>query len=451
MPTNLAVADLNGDGTRDALLANTGTSTLGVLLGNGYGSFTLQPNSPSTGPNSGPYNVVIADVNGDGKPDALTSNYNVGTLGVLLGNGSGGFTLLPNSPATVTGATGPSTFVTVADVNGDGKVDVLASNLNTSTLGILLGDGQGGFTLQPNSPPTGAMNSNPFKAVVADVNGDSKPDVVVVNYIASTLGVLLGDGRGVFTLQAALPSTGANTNPVNVAVADVNGDGKLDALTVNSRTSTLGILLGDGRGGFTLQANSPAVGVDSLPYGLEVVDLNGDGKVDALVSNAQTNTLSVLLGNGTGGFMLSTTSPSTGLNSGPRGLVVADVNNDGKLDALVANSRTGTLGVLLSGTALASRAAVLGSSSTLAPNPAASSTVFTVTGLPAAGRQVEATLFSPVGQVVRRLRISTAQGIGQGSLSTAGLSAGLYILQAQVFDAQGELLGTLLSQRLSID
>ncbi|MVN79260.1 hypothetical protein GO988_23250 [Hymenobacter sp. HMF4947] len=253
-PYSLAVADVNGDGKLDVVVANFMASTLSVLLGNGNGSFTLQANSPSTGTTSAPYSLVLADVNGDGKLDALTSNYYTGTLGVLLGNGSGGFTLLPNSPATVTGASGPSLFITVADVNGDSKPDVIASNLNVGTLGILLGDGHGGFVLQANSPPTGAVTSNPAKAVVADVNGDGKPDVVVANSIASTLGVLLGNGNGGFTLQANSPSTGAGSDPFSLALADVNGDSKLDALTTNDRTGTLGVLLGNGNGGFTLQA-----------------------------------------------------------------------------------------------------------------------------------------------------------------------------------------------------
>ena len=450
-PYNLAVADVNGDGKRDVLVANYGTSTLGVLLGNGNGGFTLLPSSPSTGPSSGPYTVVIADVNGDGKPDALTSNYYAGTLGVLLGNGSGGFTLLPNSPATVTGATGPSTFITVADVNGDTKPDVVASNLNTGTLGILLGDGSGGFVLQPNSPPTGTVTSNPAMAVVADVNGDGKPDVVVANFVANTLGILLGNGLGGFTLQANGPSTGTNSHPLSLALADVNGDGKLDALTTNSQTSTLGVLLGNGNGGFTLQANSPSTGVVGSPNGLALSDVNGDGKLDALTTNLQANTLGVLLGNGNGSFMLQASSPSTGAGSSPRGLVVADINGDGKPDALTANSQTGTIGVFLTGTMLATRAALPGSKVTLAPNPAHTSALLLATGLPAGVSTVQVTLLTSVGQRVYQLSVPAVPGGAQATIPISGLVPGLYILHLSALDARGTALGALPTQRLSVE
>jgi hypothetical protein len=212
-------------------------------------TFVLQPNSPSTGVGSGPSSVAIADVNGDGKPDALTANFSSNTLGVLLGNGAGGFTL----QATLSTGTGSGPYsVAIADVNGDGKLDALTANRNSSTLGVLLGNGAGGFTLRA-TPSTGA-NSYPLSVAIADVNGDGKLDALTANEVSSTLSVLLGNGAGGFTLQANAPSTGTNSRPSGVAIADVNGDGKPDALTANYNSNTLGVLLGNGAGGFTLQA-----------------------------------------------------------------------------------------------------------------------------------------------------------------------------------------------------
>jgi hypothetical protein len=366
-PSSVAIADVNGDGKPDALTANFSSNTLGVLLGNGAGGFTLQA-TLSTGTGSGPYSVAIADVNGDGKLDALTANRNSSTLGVLLGNGAGGFTLRA-TPST--GANSYPLSVAIADVNGDGKLDALTANEVSSTLSVLLGNGAGGFTLQANAPSTGT-NSRPSGVAIADVNGDGKPDALTANYNSNTLGVLLGNGAGGFTLQATL-STGAGSGPSRVAIADVNGDGKPDALTANLDSSPLGLLLGNGAGGFTLQA-TPSTGITSFSSGLAVADVDGDGNLDAVTSSDFSNTLSVLLGNGAGGFTLQANTPSTGAGSSPSNVAIADVNGDGKPDALTANFSSNTLGVLLNTTVQAPTL------TTISPNQATVGTSVTLTG-----------------------------------------------------------------------
>ncbi len=330
-------------------------------------TFTLQA-TPSTGAGSSPASVAIADVNGDGNPDALTGNYRSNTLSVLLGNGAGGFTLQANAPST--GANSSPYSVAIADVNSDGNLDALTANIGTRTLSVLLGNGAGGFTLQPNSP-----------------------------------------------------SPGANNPPYSVAIADVNGDGKPDALTTNFNTGTLGVLLGNGTGGFTLQANAPLIGAGSYPQTVDIADVNGDGKLDALVANEGSSTLSVLLGNGAGGFTLQANAPSTGANSGPQGMAIADVNGDGKPDALTANAGSSTLGVLLNTTVYAPTLTSVG------PNPAAVGTSLTLTGTNLTG--ATAVLFTssggvataaPAGYVVASSTSLT------GVVVPTGLAPGLYTL-----------------------
>jgi len=420
----LAVADVNGDGKPDALVTNYNGGTLGVLLGNGAGGFTLQPNPPQTGTNSNPFGVAVADVNGDGKPDALVINFTSNTLGVLIGNGAGGFTLQPNLPQ-IKGIA--SYKVTVADVNGDSKPDALVPNYSNNTLQVLLGDGAGGFTSRASLPSTGA-NSAPFDVAVADINGDGKPDALTANTSANTLGVLLGDGAGGFTLQPNSPQTGANSGPQSVVVVDVNGDGKLDALTANSRSSTLGVLLGDGKGGFVLQANLPSTGVSSGPFNVVVADVNGDGKLDALASNYNTNTLGVLLGNGAGGFTLQLNSPAVGIFDHPSAVAVADVNGDRKPDALMISNNTSVLGVLLNTTVLATAAVLPAAVVDIYPNPAHAAFSVQVPGVGQAG-SVQATLLNGLGQVVSRQSAALPVAGTTLLLETAGLAAGVYTLR----------------------
>jgi hypothetical protein len=401
-PYGVAIADVNGDGRPDALTANFDSSTLGVLLGNGAGGFTLQANAPSTGAGSGPRSVAIADVNGDGKLDALTANNVSGTLSVLLGNGTGSFTLQANAPST--GANSGPQSVAIADVNGDGKLDALTANANNHTLGVLLGNGAGGFTLQANAPSTGA-GSSPTGVAIADVNGDGRPDALTANFDTGTLGVLLGNGVGGFTLQANSPSTGGSSNPYGVAIADVNGDGKLDALTANTGSSTLGVLLGNGAGGFTLQANFLSAGAFSSPQSVAIADVNGDGKLDALTANTNTGTLGVLLGNGVGGFTLQANAPYTGGNT--ISVAIADVNGDGKLDALTANPSTSTLGVLLNTTVFAPPTLT-----SISPNPATAGTSVTLTGTNLTGATSVrfGELLAPMGSFVANAAGTTLTG-----------------------------------------
>jgi len=426
VPRSVAVADVNRDGNPDALTANSASNTLGVLLGNGVGGFALQTNTPSTGVNSTPRSVAVADINGDGRPDVLTANSASNTLGVLLGDGAGGFALQANAPST--GVNSGPVSVTVADVNSDGRPDALTINGTNSTLGVLLGDGTGSFALQTNAPSTGAYGA-PQSIALADVNSDGRLDVLTVNYTSSTLGVLLGNGAGGFALQSNAPSTGTNSYPSSVAVADVNGDGRPDALTANSASSTVGVLLGDGTGGFALQANAPSAGAFRNPQSVALADINGDGRPDALTANINGSTLGVLLGDGTGGFALQAGMPSTGANSGPVSLAVADVNGDGRPDALTVNITSSTLGVLLNNgtyTPLTSISPlIITADLTISPNPAHEA--FTVQ-LPAGLAPGPAELLNTLGQVVRRPAVGAAAGAGF-AVETRGLPAGVYTLR----------------------
>ncbi|HSZ59174.1 MAG TPA: FG-GAP-like repeat-containing protein [Tepidisphaeraceae bacterium] len=280
-PIAVAVADVNGDGKPDLIVANYGSASVSVLLGNGDGTFQA-PLSFATG--NDPIAVTTADVNGDGKPDILVANYGSGTVSVLDGNGDG--TFQPQQ----TFAAGPHPIsIAAADLNRDGKPDIAVSNHTSSTVSVLLGTGGGPFS----APQTVAVGGHPRSIVVSDINTDGKPDLVVVNKTDGTASVLLGNGDGTF--QAQLTSyVGATPNAV--AVADVNGDGKEDLVVGDGGTAYPGnvaVLLGNRDGTF-----QPAVNFNTgvNPYALAVADLNGDGRLDIATANQRSNTVSVLLG-----------------------------------------------------------------------------------------------------------------------------------------------------------
>ncbi|MBF0462794.1 MAG: VCBS repeat-containing protein, partial [Magnetococcales bacterium] len=272
--------------------------------------------------------VTVADLNGDGQADMLVSNYNSGIVSVLLGNGNGTF------QAHVDYSVGASPqFLAMADVNGDGRADLLVSNRESNTVSVLLGNGDG--TLQ--SRLTANVGSTPLSIASTDLNGDGKADISVVNFADNTVSVLLSNGNGTF--QSRVNYT-VGAAPQSVTMADVNGDGKTDMLVANSGSNTVSVLLGNGDGIFQPKTDYAA---GSNTVAVTTADVNGDGKLDILTTNWAGNTVSVLLGNGNGTFQ---THSDYGVGTGPVSVTAADVNGDGKIDILVTNASSNTLSVL---------------------------------------------------------------------------------------------------------
>jgi hypothetical protein len=271
-PFRVAVGDFNGDRRPDLAVVNFG-QTITVLLGNGDGSFTPVTSSPATG--VWPYSVVVGDFNGDGKLDLAVANQDSENVTILLGNGDGTFTAPASSPDSIpSGVSGPVSLA-VGDFNGDGILDLAVADYSSNNVSILLGNGDGSFTPMPQTPATG---SGPYSVAVGDFNGDGILDLAVANNGSSNVSILLGNGDGTFTPTSTSPSTGSG--PSAVAVGDFNGDGKLDLAVTGS---TVSILLGNGDGTFAPVASSPAAG--GSPYAVAVGDFNGDGKLDLAVVN----------------------------------------------------------------------------------------------------------------------------------------------------------------------
>jgi uncharacterized protein (TIGR03437 family) len=332
----VAVGDFNRDGKRDLVTANHFGNSVTVLLGNGAGGFAAAPGSPFA-VGTTPASVAVGDFNGDGKLDLVTANANSNNLTVLLGNGAGGFAAAPGSPVAV-GAS--PIFVAVADLNGDGRLDIVAVNSGDNTLTVLLGNGSGGFTTSAGSPLAAGLS--PASVAVGDFNGDHMPDLVAANFGDGTVSVFLGDGLGGFTASGPVA---VGVNPASVALGDFNSDGSLDIVTANFGDNTVTELLGDGSGGFTAAPASPFP-VGRKPYSIAVADFNGDGQPDITTANQSDNTVTLLLGLGSGTFSSATGSPFT-VGATPYSVATGDFNGDGKPDIVTANVSGNTVTVLL--------------------------------------------------------------------------------------------------------
>ncbi len=339
-PRAVIAVDVNGDGKPDLVSANQNSITansLTVLINDGAGGF---PTSATLSTGSQPYSVAAADFTGDGKMDLVCANYGGNSITVFRNNGSGGFSPLITVPV----GTRPKS-VTVADVNSDGRPDIICANSSSSTLSILLNEGSGYyFTSVDSSPATG---TGPACVTAADVNGDGKVDLVVANLTDTVhaFTVLTNDGTGKFA-AAPVPNNFFKTSWVTVA--DVNHDGFTDVICLGSGATgnAVSIYTNNGTGAFTL-ASSATTG--STPYAVASADINGDGHLDLITANQGNNTMTILTNNGSGGFALAL-SPTVG--SGPESLAVGDVNGDGKLDLITCNWNNATLSVMTNNTAL---------------------------------------------------------------------------------------------------
>jgi uncharacterized repeat protein (TIGR03803 family) len=335
--TFVAIGDVNGDGKPDLVTTDYYSGTVSVFLGNGNGTFQ-PPSNYSTG--SGPESLAIGDVNGDGKPDLVVANFglNAGidplgtnTVSVLLGNGNGTF-----QPQTSYATGNYPLSVAMGDLNGDGKTDLVVANSDSNTVSVLLGNGNGTFQTQTSY----ATAANPSSVAIGDLNGDGKLDLVTANFTSGTVSVLLGNGDGTFRAQTNY-ATGINSSPDSVAIGDVNGDGIPDLAVANVNSNTISVLLGDGDGTFQTQT-SYATG--NYPSSVAMGDVNGDGKPDLVISNFNSGTVSVLLGNGNGTFQSQATYVA-GNNS--NSVATADLNRDGSQDIVTANFGPNMLTVLL--------------------------------------------------------------------------------------------------------
>ena len=360
----VAVADLNGDGITDFIVADMDGCNVAVLIGIGDGNFRKQNIYFTGDPEQYEYahSISVGDFNGDGAADLAVATINSNHVSVLLGNGDGSFQAQVNY---VTGD-GPN-VVTVGDLNGDGKTDLVVGN-SYNDISVLLGNGDG--TFQPQT--TYGAGRNPWSISVADVNGDGAVDLVVANTLDNSVSILRGNGDGSFRVQVtyAAGSKGTSEWAESVAIGDFNGDGKLDLVVANSWSNHISVLLGNGDGSYRPKVTYPSGTAPwsvSSPASVSVADFNGDGIADLAVANQFSYNVSVLLGNGDGTFQTQTTYE---VGNGPRYLAVADFNGDGKVDLVVGNESGGKVSVLLN-TSIFPRAikGTLGDQKTLSEAP----------------------------------------------------------------------------------
>lgn len=343
---NVVIGDLNNDKKLDLVVAGAKNRNITVLLGKGDGQFAASASSTKVA--HSPHEIALGDVNLDGKLDLVVGTHDSYGVLLLFGDGNGAFTLAPTSPIVMRDGTQPHTHgLALADMNRDNKLDLITVNSTDNDVSLALGDGRGGFTRAPSSPF--AVGPSPYPFAIGDVNSDGQLDIVATATatgplraqqlpMSRALTLLLGDGKGGFRSSRLPLRTG---EPWFAVIDDLNGDRKADIVATHHDMSQLTVLLGDGRGGFAEATASPFNFGGNVMHAV-VADVNRDGKMDVVAVGGDS--VRLMLGDGRAGFA---SGPVTRSGPGAWRLAFGDINQDGTIDLVTSNMESDTVSVLL--------------------------------------------------------------------------------------------------------
>lgn len=359
-PVALLAVDFNGDGRRDLAVVNHNDNSITILLNQinqGQINFTQATGSPIKLPatETGPIAIASAIFNeASGQTDLVVVNQGSNNLTILHGDGTGAFKEAANSPIAV-GNSPTAVAVGTFNKNTDSHLDIAVTNSKDNTLTVLLGDGAGNFKPAPGSPfPLASNEQNPVALATADFNSDGLLDLAIVNQSTGVVGqttgnvaIFLGKGDGTFT-EATRSPIAVGQLSVAIAAGDLNGDTKPDLAVVNQTDNSVTVLLNNGDATFAAAPNSPlSTGAGSTPKGVAIADFNADGNGDIVVTNSGLNSISLYLGLGAGLFAPKADLPAAP-GGGPGAILAADLTNGGLPDAAFTEEASNQVSIIFS-------------------------------------------------------------------------------------------------------
>ena len=325
---SVAVGKCCNDQRSLIVTANSGTDNLNLLFVSNNGTSDMIM-TYSTGENSKPEYVITCDINNDQQLDIVSVNAKSNSISVILGNENGTF---ENQITYSTGDGSHPIAITSSDLNNDTRLDLIIANADTDEIGIFYGFNY--TTFHPYTSYSSDQSLQPTGVVVSDFNNDSYLDIAATFLGSNSIGILLGYGNGSFS-DITTYSTGIESSPQYLGIGDFNNDNKTDIIVANSNSSNIGIFLGYGNGNF-VNMMTYSTGEKSCPVGIAIGDLDNDSRLDIVVANVLSNNIGVLLGYGNGSFS-DVELYSTQDGSWPISVAIADMNSDYRLDIVVAN------------------------------------------------------------------------------------------------------------------
>ncbi|CAF2520379.1 unnamed protein product [Rotaria sp. Silwood2] len=337
-PCALVVGDFNKDNQLDIAVANYGTDNIGIFLGYGNGTLTNQKTYTTT-LNSNPSSIVVGDLNNDNYLDIIVTHYGTGKIGIFFGYGDGTFaaqtTFLINTNSH-------PYYITVGDFDMDNQLDVVVVDSDNDQVHILLQ--YDNKTFATTTTYDGISRSRPIFVAVADFNNDNQSDIVIVNYDTNNVLILTQ-----YFIKPSVRQTnysiGRDSRPTSVIIYDFNNDDRLDLLVNNFNDDNLLLLTGNDNGTFE-QTTTYSTGNKSAPKHFSIGDFNNDNRMDIVTANYGSDSIGILLAQDNGTFS-NVTTYFVGYGSNPWSVAVGDFNNDSQLDVVTANHGSRGLGILL--------------------------------------------------------------------------------------------------------
>lgn len=345
-PNDIAAADFDGDGISDLATVNINDNNVSVLhnTSTGAGNISFAPAVTFT-VGSSPRALAVADIDGDGKVDIAVANLGSNTVSVLRNNSTGGNVSFFSAVTFLTGAL--PIYVTAADIDGDGKVDLATANYTDGNVSVLRNTGNGSGSIFFNGAVHLPSGTNPMAVSVGDLDADGRKDLAVANYGDNDVAVLKNMGSS-GTITFTSPITFAvGTGPREVAIGDFDSDGLHDLAVPNGASSNVSVLRNSSTGPGTISFASAAnLITEPGPIGITASDLDLDGDLDLATANSSSHNVSVLANSSMSGTVSFDAAANFNTANGPYAVTSADLDSDGKPDLATSNGSSNNVSVL---------------------------------------------------------------------------------------------------------
>ncbi|MGD0338143.1 MAG: FG-GAP-like repeat-containing protein [Bacteroidota bacterium] len=342
-PHGITISDIDVDGKPDVVVVNWVSNTLSVLRNTSISGVVAFATKVDYATEIFPSSLAIADIDGDGKSDVVVTNYNSNTISVFRNTSTMGSVSFASKVNYATGSY--PIGIAIADIDGNGKPDVVVTNGEDSTISVFRNTSTMG-SISFASRVNYKTGSRPVDVAITDIDGDEKPDIAVINEFDNTLSIFLNTSTsGSISLASKVDYT-TGSDPLGIAIGDIDGDGKHDVVVTNFGSNTISVFRNTSTSGSVSLASKIDYTAGNAPYGIATTDIDGDGKPDIVVTNFGGNTVSVLRNTSTSGSVSLASKVDYTTGNSPIDIAITDINGDGKPDLVTANYGSNIISLL---------------------------------------------------------------------------------------------------------